>query len=160
MQVIERQQLRKRVFVPECRTHASLRSTTLTALSLRQSSGYSREFIRESVMSWAARKWPELLIGRAACGISFAAHSPSASVRVTCASDSEYVWTFKGTGADASGRVWETCVLILGVQDDDLLTVRTGYAGNTDAMPFCAQPKFLGRLIEHLPFEDGGYPLG
>jgi hypothetical protein len=160
MQVIERPQLRKPTFAQESGPRTSLRATTLTVLSQRHSSGYSREFIRECVMSWAARKWPELLVGRDACGISFAAHSPCASVRVTCGDEGDYVWAFKGTGADGSGRLWETCVLVLGGQDHDLLTVRTGYAGPSAATPVCAQPKFLCSLIEHLPFEDGGYPLG
>lgn len=160
MQVIERPQLHERIVARRPRSYASLCATTLTALSQRHSSGYSREFIRESVMSWAARKWPELLIGRDACGISFEAHSPCASVQITCAGDGEYAWAFKGTGTDGSGRVWETCVLVLGGEEDDLLTVRTGYAGRAAATPFCAQPKFLCSLIEHLPFEDGGYPIG
>src|SRR5450432_16472 len=131
MQVIERPRLRKRVLALESGTHGSLHATTLTSLSQRYSSGYSREFIRESVMAWAARRWPELLVGRDACGIGFAAHSPSASVQVTCAGDGDYAWAFRGTGADGSGRVWETCVLVVGGQDHDLLTVRTGYAGST-----------------------------
>jgi hypothetical protein len=160
MQVLERPQQRDPAVERESKPHTSLRATTLTALSQRQGSGYSREFIRESVMSWAARKWPELLVGRDACGIAFAAHSTSASVQVTCARDGEYVWAFKGIGPDSSGRVWETCVLVLGGQDQDLLAVRTGFIGTTAVTPFFGQPKFLCSLIEHLAFEDGGYPLG
>jgi hypothetical protein len=160
MQVIDRPQLRKCVFTPDSQSHGSLHATTLTALSQRHGTGYSREFIRESVMSWAAQKWPELLIGRDACALGFAAHSPCASVQVTCAGGGEYVWAFKGTDADRPGRVWETCILVLGGQDHDLLTVRTGYAGSAAAMLFCGQPKFLSSLIDHLPFEDGGYPVG
>jgi hypothetical protein len=160
MQVLERPRQRDRIVAPQLRPHAPLRATTLTALSQRDSSGYSREFIRESVMSWAARKWPELLIGRDACGLSFAAHSPTASVQVTCAGASEYIWAFRGTGIDGSGRVWDTRVLVFGGQDHDLLTVQTRYAGTAAASPFCGQPKFLCSLLEHLAFEDGGYPVG
>ena len=76
-----------------------------------------------------------------------------------CAGDDEFVWTFEGLGADASGRFWETCVLVLGGPEQDLLTVRTAYADTNAAPPFRAQPKFLCPLIEHLPFEDGSYPI-
>jgi hypothetical protein len=160
MQVLERPRQRDFNDAPAHREHARLRAMTLTALTQRHSSGYSREFIRESVVSWAARKWPELLIGRDACGISFEAHAPSASVRISCAGDGEYVWAFRGTGADGAGLVWETCVLVLGGQDHDLLTVRTGYSGSTATVPLCGQPDFLCSLIEHLAFDDGGHPLG
>jgi hypothetical protein len=159
MQILEHPQQLKRVFTPDSGSHASLHAMTLTALSQPHGTGYSREFIRESVMSWAARKWPELLVGRDACAIGFAAHSPSGSVQVTCADEDEYVWAFKRIGADDSGRLWETCILILGGRDHDLLTVRTGFVGSTPATPCTAQPEFLYSLVEHLPFEDGGYPL-
>jgi hypothetical protein len=160
MQVLERPQQRERNFVGKSEPFAPVRATTLTALSQREGTGYSREFMRESVMSWAARKWPELLIGRDASGLSFEAHSCAASVQVTCASDEEYVWSFKGTHADnVAGRIWETCVLVLGGRDHDLLTVRTGYVGDPNVAVPCVQPRFLFSLIEHLPFEDGGYPL-
>lgn len=159
MQVIERPPIRDHIVESGPRRCTSLRATTLTALSQRHASGYSREFIRESVMSWATRKWPELLVGRDACQITFAAHSDLASVQVTCAGHGEYVWAFKGTGPDSSGRVWETCVLVLSAEDRDLLAIRTGYTGDNGATPFCAQPRFLCSLVEHLRFDDGGYPL-
>ena len=159
MQVLERPRERNRATPPSSHGSTSLRTTTLTALTQRQGSGYSREFIRESVMAWAARKWPELLIGRDACGIGFQAHSDFASVHVSCAGDEDDVWTFKGTGAHGPEGMWETCVLVLGGQDHDLLTVRTGYRGHAEATPACAQPKFLCALIEHLSFDDGGHGL-
>jgi hypothetical protein len=159
MQVIERPRLRDPIGERPPRRRTSLRATTLTALSQRHASGYSREYIRESVMSWAARKWPELLVGRDACGVAFAAQSASASVQVTCAGDGDYVWAFNGIGPDGSGRVWETRVLVLGGDDHDLVAVRTGYASDAAATPVCAQPQFLRSLVEHLPFDDGGFPL-
>ena len=160
MQVLERPGLRNRAAAPEHRPTTALRAATLTALTQRHGSGYSREFIRERVMSWATQKWPDLLVGRDACVVDFAAHAASASVQVRCASDGAYSWAFKGIGPDGSGRLWETCVLVLGAEDQDLLAVRTGYVGPTAATPFCAQPRFLCSLIEHLPFEDGGYAIG
>lgn len=161
MQLIERPPPRDHIVESGTRRCTSLRATTLTALCQRHGSGYSREFIRESVISWATRKWPELLVGRDACAIAFAARSDSASVQVTFAGDGdgEYVWAFKGTGPDSSGRVWETCVLVLSAEDHDILAVRTGYTGDDGATPFCAQPRFLCSVVEHLPFDDGGHPL-
>ncbi len=160
MQMLERPARHQRNHSRESRVASSLRATTLTALTQRHSTGYSREFMRETVMTWAAREWPELLIGRDAGGIRFEAHSPCASVEVTCAVDGEYVWSLKATRTDVAGRVWETCVLVLGAVDRDLLSVRTGYTGDAIlALPGARQPQFLHSLVDHLPFEDGDYPL-
>jgi hypothetical protein len=139
---------------------ASLHATTLTALLQNRGSGYSREFVRANVLAWAARKWPELFIGRDPCEPEFESHTESAGVTVTNADRGSYSWSFKGTHPDASAaRVWETRVLVLGDAEHDLLTVRTGYVGGLDSTVSCAQPRFLCALIEHLAFEDGGYPV-
>ncbi|MBC7941977.1 MAG: hypothetical protein H7Z19_19840 [Chitinophagaceae bacterium] len=107
MQVTERPLLSDHIAESLPRLCTSLRATTLTALSQRHGIGYSREFIRENVMSWATRKWPKLLVGRDACEIAFVACSDAASVQVTCAGHGEYVWAFKGRRADFDA-LWAT----------------------------------------------------
>lgn len=138
----------------------ALRATTLTALSQNRGSGYSREFVRANVLAWATRKWPELFVDQDPCEPEFESHSGPTGVTVTTADRGGYSWSFKGTHPDASAaRVWETRVLALGDEEHDLLTVRTGYLGGLDSTVSCAQPRFLSALIEHLAFEDGGYPV-
>lgn len=71
MLVIEIPVLDKRPAAHSVSVDATFRATTLTALAQPNSSGYSREFIRDGVLSWAARKWPELGIERRACEVGF-----------------------------------------------------------------------------------------
>jgi hypothetical protein len=139
---------------------APVRPATLTALLQTRSSGYSREFLRESVLAWAARKWPELFVGRNVYEPAFQSHSGRSQIQVTSACDGNHAWSFKGIRPDVTGaRYWETRVLVLGNEGHDLLGVSTGYLGDVDPKATVAQPAFLNGLIEHLPFEDGGYPV-
>jgi len=132
----------------------------LTALLQNQGSGYSREYLRESVLAWAARKWPEFFTGQDAFEADFERHCESSRVRVTDARSGSLAWSFSGIRPDlTASRLWETRILFLGRDDHDLLLVSTGYLGDADPDVHVAQPAFMCPLIEHLPFEDGGYPV-
>ena len=133
---------------------------TLTALRQTRGSGYSREFLRESVLAWATHRWPELFIGHSACEPTFESRSERSQVRVTCARNGRYMWSLNGIRPDAKGnRHWHTRVLVLSDEEHDLVGVSTGYLGDVGTNVPVAQPAFLSGLIEHLPFEDGGHPV-
>jgi hypothetical protein len=74
---------------------------------------------RDPVVAWESRPHTSLhattLTGLSQRHSSGYSHSPSASVRVTCAGGDDYTGAFRGTGPDGSGRTWEACVLVLGV---------------------------------------------
>jgi hypothetical protein len=134
--------------------------TTLTALLQSGGSGYSREYVRETVLGWGARKWPDLFAGRNEFEPDFETHLDSSRVQVASARNGGFAWSFKGVRPDlTASRLWETRVLFLGHGDQDLLLVSTGYLGESDFRVLVAQPGFLCGLVDHLPFEDGGYPV-
>ncbi|MEO7117197.1 MAG: hypothetical protein ABIZ18_15230 [Caldimonas sp.] len=135
--------------------------TTLTALLQDKGSGYSREYVREKVLSWATRKWPELFAGRSACEPNFESHTGYGDVKVTCTSSGSYAWSFSGRyPGKKADRYWETRVLVVGHDDHDLLVVRNGYyLGDFHFSGLVAQPKFVPELIEHLEFNDAGFPV-
>ena len=124
-------------------------------------SGYSRDYLRETVLAWGARRWPDLFDGRNEYATDdLETELGSALVQVTSPRDSGLAWSFRGIrpGLTAS-RLWETRVLFLSQGDQDLLFVGTGYLGQTDAPVAVAQPGFLCGIIDHLPFDDGGYRI-
>ena len=111
------------------------------------------------MLAWGARKWPDLFDGRN----EFAAddletHLGSSRVQVASARNGGFAWSFRGIRPDlTASRLWETRVLFLRHGDQDLLFISTGYHGQIDTRIFVAQPGFLCGLIDHLPFDDGGY---
>lgn len=135
------------------------RPTTLTALQQSPGSGYSRDYLRESVLAWARSKWPELFAGRDAGEAGFEGRGESSRVQVAHGRRGSS-WWFRGVRPDLTGsRLWETRILFVGEEERDLLLVGTGYFGDADARVLVAQPAFVCPLVEHLPFDDGGYPV-
>ncbi len=137
----------------------TVHTTTLTALLQEGGNGYSREYLRENVLAWGARKWPDLFDGvNEYATDDLETRLGSSQVQVVGARDGGYAWSFRGTRPDLSAsRLWETRVLFLGHGDQDLLFVSTGFLGQGDPRLLVAQPGFLCGLIDHLPFDDGGY---
>lgn len=154
-------QLERASFSRPTEASAGLQLTTLTTLLQNHGSGYSREYVREMVLTWAARKWPELFIGHSACEPNFESRTPSGDVKVTSTNHGSYTWSFNGRHPEKQAdRHWETRVLVVGNDDQDLLVVRTGYyLGDSSFHGLVAQPRFVPLLIEHLDFNDGGFPV-
>ncbi|MCE9660800.1 MAG: hypothetical protein K8R60_19905 [Burkholderiales bacterium] len=144
---------------PKREVPRTLHTTTLTALLQDGGNGYSREYLRENVLAWGARKWPDLFEGRNEyADDDLETRLGASQVQVVSARDGGFAWSFRGIRPDLSAsRLWETRVLFLGHGDQDLLFVSTGFLGQADARLLIAQPGFLCGLIDHLPFDDGGY---
>ncbi len=134
--------------------------TALTVLQQNHGCGYSREFVREKVLGWAIGRWPEVFVGRSACDPNFETHSASANVRVTTTNSGSYGWTFRGRLPDGSERSHrEIRVVVTGDAGRDLMAVRTGHFGDPEVNAVAGQPQFLQTIVDHLDFDDGGFPV-